>query len=150
MNRQRLKQYRTTLQALYDAACWALGLVLATTLRYDFTVQATDFGGVVRIFPFVVAGQLVAGVLSGMYRGRWRFGSFDEVLALAQGVFLTATLTFLANGLLDPPVVPRSVPVGASVIALVLMGSGRYLWRLTDERRRRPQGGDCRRLLVFG
>jgi len=150
LNTQQLKRYRTLLQALYDAGCWAVALAVATTLRYDFSVGNADFGGVALFLPVVVVGQLAAGTLFGMYRGRWRFGSFDEALALGQSVVLTSALGFLANGLLDPQLVPRSVPVAAGVMALVLMGAGRYAWRLTDERRRRPQRADCERLLVFG
>jgi FlaA1/EpsC-like NDP-sugar epimerase len=150
LNTQQLKRYRTVLQTLYDAACWAVALAVATTLRYDFTVGNADFGGVARFLPVVVVGQLVAGTLFGMYRGRWRFGSFDEALALGQSVLLASALGLLANGLIDPQPVPRSVPVAGGVMALVFMGAGRYAWRLTDERGRRPQGSDCERLLVFG
>ena len=147
---QQLTRYRTFLQILYDGACWAIGLTLATTLRYDFTVEPGDFTGVLQIFPLVLAAQVAAGLLFGMYRGRWQFGSFDEVLALGQGVLLSATAAFVANVFFDPLLLPRSVPVGAGVVALVLMFAGRYAWRLANERRRRPTATDCDRLLIFG
>ena len=50
----------------------------------------------------------------------------------------------------DPRLVPLSVPFIGGVTALVEMAGLRYCWRLAMERRRRPSGVDCHRLLVFG
>ncbi len=147
---KRHAKLRTPIQIAYDAVCWAVAVLLATALRYDLELGRVDVGRVIRILPLLVGAQIVAGLLFGMYRGRWRFGSFDEVLALAQGVAATSAATFTANLLMDPSPLPRSVPLAAGLIALVLMGAGRYAWRLTEDRRLRPQAGHCERLLVFG
>jgi FlaA1/EpsC-like NDP-sugar epimerase len=48
------------------------------------------------------------------------------------------------------PLLPRSVVPAGGLTALVGMAAVRYIWRLQLERRRRPNGTGCRRLLVFG
>jgi len=93
----------------------------------------------------------MAGVFSGLYTGRWRFGSFDQVARLVRSTIIATALLFMANlWVRDDLMVPRSVPLAGGVIALVLMAGVRYSWRLVLERQRRPGGADCKRLLVFG
>ena len=147
---QRLTKFRTVIQVLYDCACWFVAMAFATWLRYDLDFNRVTIGGIAKLVPFIVVGQVVAGLIFGMYRGRWRFGSFDEVLALVKGILLSTAGVYGANILFKPYALPRSVPLAGGVIALVLMGGGRYVWRLSDERRRRPNGDGCERLLVFG
>jgi FlaA1/EpsC-like NDP-sugar epimerase len=147
---KHLTTHRTAVQVLYDFLCWAVAVAVAVFLRYDLDFRGVSTAAALRILPVILVSQVAAGLLFGMYRGQWRFGSFEEILALAKGVVLTSALVFLANLIMSPQPVPRSVPLGAGIAALVLMGSGRYLWRWGDERDRRPTAPDCERLLVFG
>jgi FlaA1/EpsC-like NDP-sugar epimerase len=147
---ERLARFRTVVQVFYDCGCWFVAMALGTWLRYDLHANRVTIGGIAKLVPFVVIGQLVAGLIFGMYRGRWRFGSFDEVLALLKGILLSTAAVYGGNVLYKPYPLPRSVPVAGGFVAFVLMGGGRYFWRLSDERRRRPTGDGCERLLVFG
>jgi FlaA1/EpsC-like NDP-sugar epimerase len=95
--------------------------------------------------------QFVSGYAFGLYRGRWRFGSFDEVASLAKAALLTTVLIVsLDLALVSRRSIPLSSAVAAGPLALVLMAGARYAWRLRLELRRRPTGADGTRLLVFG
>ncbi len=133
-----------------DALAWTGGLISAILLRYDFDAGRIDWlaFGFLAATAFVV--QVLVGLATGLYLGRWRLGSFDEVSALARTVAGVTSFLFLVELRQSDHLVPLSVVVGGGVIAFVLMGLARYLIRSYDEDRRRPTGPDVDRLLVFG
>ncbi|HEX2273336.1 MAG TPA: nucleoside-diphosphate sugar epimerase/dehydratase [Acidimicrobiales bacterium] len=147
-----LEHHRTAIQIALDSLGWTLALVLALLFRFDLRPSAGDFVGLLPIVPLAVLAQVVAGLSAGLYTGRWRFGSFEEVAALVWATLVTTGVVFLANLWVQAPdtLVPRSVPIAGGLAALVLMAGVRYGWRLGLERRRRPTGADLQRLLVFG
>ncbi|MDP8975222.1 MAG: polysaccharide biosynthesis protein, partial [Actinomycetota bacterium] len=148
---QRLVRRRTAVQVAIDAAAWLVALTLATVLRFDFRLDLINFAGLAVMVPVAIEAQFVAGYAFGLYRGRWRFGSFDEVEALVKAVVLTTALIFaLDYSLAQERSIPLSSAVAAGPMALVLMAGVRYAWRLRLERRRRPTGADGTRILVFG
>ena len=142
----------TVVQAVVDGVAWSAALVLAVLLRLDFEWSAFDALGVAAMVPLAVEAQLVGGYLAGLYRGRWRYGSFDEVAALARAAALTTAILFAVGLLLDHRAVPLSSVLMAGIGALVVMAGIRYAWRLRRETRLRPTGLDegVQRLLVFG
>ena len=133
-----------------DALAWTAGLISALLLRYDFNAGRISW----LEFCFVATGaaivQVLVGLATGLYLGRWRLGSFEEVSALVRTVAGATSLLFLVELRLSHRPVPLSVVVGGGVTAFVLMGAARYLVRSYDEERRRPSGPDVRRLVVFG
>ncbi len=145
-----LVRHRSGVQAGVDAGAWFLALWLATLLRYDFTVSTHEINGLAAAIPIAIASQVLAGLVFGLYTGRWRYGSFEEVAALAMTSMFAVVVLSTVNYLWYPRLIPMSVPVAAGLVALVLTGGARYGWRFGLERRRRPQGEGCERLLVFG
>lgn len=141
---------RSAVQLVFDALCWAGAFCFATAIRYDLSTSRIDVGRLLLAIPVAAAVQGLGGLLFGLYRGRWPFGGFEEVAAVVKTALLVTGVVFAANLVIHPHLVPRSVPLAACVTSLVLMAGGRYGWRLRDERRRRPRGDGCRRLLVFG
>jgi FlaA1/EpsC-like NDP-sugar epimerase/dTDP-4-amino-4,6-dideoxygalactose transaminase/lipopolysaccharide/colanic/teichoic acid biosynthesis glycosyltransferase len=133
-----------------DALAWTGGLLGAILLRYDFDVSRIDWWGFALVAVASIVVQIFVGLGTGLYLGRWRLGSFEEVSALVRTVAGVTSLLFLAELRLPHRFVPLSAVVGAGVIAFVLMGAARYLIRSYDEERRRPAGPDIGRLLVFG
>ena len=120
-----------------DVAVWTLALVLATWLRYEFTLEFVS-----RRDLFVLAGVIavvhtVFGWSIGVYRRRWRYGSFDEAIAVAAAFGATglvgAGYVFAAGG-----AIPRSVPVIGTALAGLLAVAGRSVWRLWNSRLDRP------------
>ncbi|MDQ1711629.1 MAG: hypothetical protein QOE45_1079 [Frankiaceae bacterium] len=143
-------QRREVAQGAVDALAWFAAVPVATLLRYEFVTADVTARGVLAIALFAASAQVVSGYVVGVYIGRWRYGSFDEVAALTQSVVVATVLTLLvdwASGV--PRWVPFGAVVGSGVIALVLMAGVRYAVRLVRERRRRPVD-TTERLLVFG
>jgi FlaA1/EpsC-like NDP-sugar epimerase len=143
-------RHRTLVQGMVDGLAWSFALCFATLLRYDFDLAAGSFEGLVGLLPLAVLIQGLAGLTCGLYTGRSRFGSFEEVMSLAKATVLTAAVLWFANLVPEPRLAPASVPIVGAVLALVVMGGARYGWRLAIERRRRPNGDGCHRLLIFG
>jgi FlaA1/EpsC-like NDP-sugar epimerase len=138
-------------QGLVDSWAWALGLLGATLLRLDLDLSRVPWAGLVSILPLALLAQLLGGVAFGLYTGRWRFGSFDEVAALVPAAALASALLFGLNMLVARPApIPRSVPIGGGLAALVLMAGARYGARLVTERDQRCIAEGMQRTLVFG
>ncbi|MDQ1499925.1 MAG: hypothetical protein QOI86_3265, partial [Actinomycetota bacterium] len=133
-----------------DALAWAGGLISAAVLRYDFHAGRIGWPGFALLATAAVVIQVVVGLATGLYLGRWRLGSFDEVSALARTVAGVSSSLFLIELRQSHRFVPLSVVLGGGIVAFVLMGASRYLIRSYDEGRRRPTGPDVHRLLVFG
>ncbi len=148
---RRFAHRRLAAQIVFDSGAWAAGLTLATLLRYDLSLRGVDLLGLAMIIPLAALSQVVAGLGVGLYLGRWRFASFDEVAALAKaGAITTALLFALDLWVSNPRMVPLSATIGGGAIALVLMGGARYAWRLAAETMRRPADDGAARTLVLG
>ncbi len=145
-----LLRRRSLVQCALDCACWAIALELALLLRFDLSPTQADMRGLFTLLPLAWLAQVLAGLAAGLYTGRWRFGSFEEVAGLARAAVMATALLFVANLVVGPLLVPRSVPLAGGFAALVLMGGVRYAFRLANERSSRPGGDGCERLLVYG
>ena len=150
-----LERHRMAIQFTFDVAAWAIGLSVGLVLRYEFTFDPTEWG------PFslttlgaaiVLAGalQLGAGLASGLYRGRFRFGSFDEVLHLVRTVLVAFAGLAVVNQLLPRHLLPLSVTIVGALLALLMMAGVRYLWRLILDRSLRPSSDAADQVIVFG
>ncbi|WP_308122961.1 polysaccharide biosynthesis protein [Microbacterium marinilacus] len=137
-------------QYALDVAAWATAVVLAFLLRYEFDLGRDSWP---RMLVLVVTAgllQLVVGWSVYLYRGRYTYGTFEEVRAVAQAVVLVALLLGIPLLFVGPLVaVPRSAMFIALPIALLAAFSVRYLKRLYVERRQRPDSG-ATRTLIYG
>ena len=137
-------------QYMLDALSWAVAIVLAVLLRYDFALDRVTWFSTLMVCLAAAALQLGAGYLFYLYRGRHPYGSFAEVRALSLVVLVTTVV--LAIPLLSFGTalsVPRSAIFIAVPIAFVLMGVVRYVKRLLVERAIRPVD-HTDRALVYG
>jgi FlaA1/EpsC-like NDP-sugar epimerase len=133
-----------------DALAWGVALLFATLVRFDFALSEVDWRGLLVMAVLAALIQTFVGLACGLYTGRFRFGSFDEVAGLAVATVLATTVIYGLNLFIASQPVPRSAVVAGGVTAGALMGGIRYTFRLMLERRRRPQGEGCERVLVFG
>ncbi len=142
---------RMVVQALMDVSAWCAGMWLAVLLRFDGDLGQWRVRSVMAAALLGGTLQLVAGLGLGLYIGRWRFGSFDEVAAVTRGaITVTALLAIIARWCFEPRLVPTSVSLAAGLFALLLMGMTRYAWRSAIDRRLRPSLDASRKVLVFG
>jgi FlaA1/EpsC-like NDP-sugar epimerase len=138
-----------------DIFAWAIGLFSAIVLRYEFTVDPNQwgpftFGSVLGAVALAAALQMTTGLAGGLYLGRYRFGSFDEVLHLVRSVLVAYAGLAVVNQFLPRHLVPLSVTVVGALFALLLMAGVRYVWRLMLERGMRPSADSSTRAIVFG
>src|SRR5919202_677540 len=132
-----------------DAAAWIFGVVAAVLLRYDVDLAHVDLRKVGLVAAVAVAVHLTVGPWAGLYVGRRRPGSFDEMSALAATLSLAGVAIVFLN-LPTPRLVPLGGVVGAGSIAFVLTVGIRSLHRVWVDRRLRPHGEDLARAVVVG
>ena len=84
-----LGPYRYAANVLVDLTIWSSAMVVATFLRYEFNFRPVHWQDLGKILPIIAVVHLVLGTYEGLYVGRWSFGSFEEVAALARFVIVT-------------------------------------------------------------
>lgn len=148
----RIGHFVKTYGALYllDALAWAIAILVALVLRFDFNLSRIHWGWTLAVIGVTAVLQLAGGWLTWLYRNRYAIGSFDEVRALVidiTGVMIVAwVFAFLVgygNG------IPRSTLIIAAPITFSLMGVARYLMRLRSEKQLLP-GEEAEITLLYG
>lgn len=132
---------RRSAQGLFDFLCWLVAVPLAAAFRYDFAPPWSIVRDTLLVGAIMGGFQLVAGGSLHLYRGRYKFGSFDEVRGVVITVALVGGSTTIAFLLVGDGTIPRSTPILASGIALVGMLAGRFLVRGVRESRRATHQG---------
>jgi FlaA1/EpsC-like NDP-sugar epimerase len=125
-----------------DSVVWVLALVVAEFLRFDFDLSAMNWTGLAIGGLWTIVLQGMFGRMLGVYGRRWRYGSFDEVLALAVTVLLTGAVLAMVVWLGDLSLMPKSVPLLATGLTVSGTVAARSFWRLAKERRSRPEAGE--------
>ncbi len=115
---------------------WSLALPATTMLRYDLDLSKVSWRGVAAVVLVAVIGQALIGWSAGLYRRQWRYGSFDELLALA---FTVVTVGVCLSVIVWMPAatIPRSVPIlatGSTVTGAVAVRSVRRLYLIKRSR----------------
>lgn len=136
--------------AALDGLAWTMALFMAVWARYDFDASRFAVVDVLALAGIAALGQLLVGLVLLLYRGRYTYGSFDEVLGLTTTVLVVSgLLALVAISGVEAYTLPRSTPFLGAPLALLLMVAGRYTVRMCRERRLRP-GPHAERVLVFG
>jgi FlaA1/EpsC-like NDP-sugar epimerase len=138
-----------------DSAILAITATIASYARFVYQGHFDPMGAtsdtVFRVIPVVFAIQAIVGYLVGIYRRRWRYGSFDEIAGLITtttvSIGLLLFLRFFDQSL-NP--YPRSVIVIGGFAGLFFMAANRYVWRLIREQLRRPTEQTATKILVYG
>ncbi len=134
-----------------DCLVWIAALYVASLLRLDFNVSRVDSFNLAILFVPAVLLQAATGYWTGLYRGWWVNGSFEEVAALARSTAISAlALVAIDLGFPGDRPAPISAVVGAGIMAFVGMGGARYVARQLLEQQRRSMTHDRERVIVFG
>jgi FlaA1/EpsC-like NDP-sugar epimerase len=151
MRSSRRAKWALASRPAVDAGIWLVALYAGALLRLDFAVTRLDGFEVAVLVPFAWASQWLFGYWSGMYRGRWILGSFDEVAAVVRSTcFVTGVLFVVDLIIAERRPAPLSSVVAAGIIAFVGLGAVRYLARRALDRDRRARIADGTRAIVFG
>ena len=107
-------------QYLADSAVWALAIVSAAHLRFlDLNTHPQNMG---LLFGWLVVTvvQGLVGLQVHLYRGRYLYGSFDEVRGVAATVALAAMTLMVVSSLVGTT---RPVPLSAVAVSMARIGS---------------------------
>lgn len=143
------------IQFVLDVLAWsaaaALALVLRAYLQEEQNISNAVQDILYRALPIVAVVQAITGYIVGIYRRRWRYGSFDEVKGLILSAFITTTI-LLAIRFTDRSVdaFPRSAIITGGILGLFFTAASRYTWRLVREQLRRPSELTAKKILIYG
>lgn len=131
---------------LADSVSWGIGVLLVSLLSSDDGSTRFTFAEKWGLFAAAIGTLIVAGYVGGLYRSRWRYGSFDEVVVLGVTMTVVGVVeTAFAVVVLDAPAL---VPVTAYLLAMSFSVGGRSAWRLWRSRSRGV--GEAIPLVVIG
>ena len=154
-NSRSFHSITSTTQFVLDIFAWVLAVTIALVMR-SYLQAAPDISKIVkdsliRVLPMVSVVQAVTGYIVGIYRRRWRYGSFDEVKGLILSALITTIILWVIR-FLDTSVdaFPRSAIVAGGILGLFFTAASRYSWRLIREQLRRPSAQNSTKLLIYG
>jgi FlaA1/EpsC-like NDP-sugar epimerase len=109
---------------VFDAAVWLAAVAFAAVARMDFQFASVQWGPTMVIAATTAALYSIVAWVTRLHDGRSPLGSLDETIRLASAVLCVGVTVYLAN-LLILRMVPRSVPLIATLCAVVAMAWGR-------------------------
>lgn len=131
-----------------DGSLWVASTVAAVFLRFDFSFTQA-FAGTTLVFAVAAAAAYLAlGSIAGPYAVGHSRGSFEEIIDLMRTALTVGVLGLVVNAVLPTQLVPRSVPLTASLVAVLAMLAARTVLR--TRRARRRGAADDRRVIVLG
>ena len=148
---EKLRTSKRLARMSADCLVWVVALYVAALMRLDFNVTRVHSFDLAILFIPAIMLQAATGYWTGLYRGWWINGSFEEVAALARATAVT-TLALAGIDLVSPGnrPAPMSAVIGAGIIAFVGMGGARYIARQLLEQQRRSLTHDRDRAIIFG
>jgi FlaA1/EpsC-like NDP-sugar epimerase len=135
---------------LIDACAWALGLSAAIIARHDLDLAAAPLTATAVAVLVAIGLHTVIGHQQFLYRGRYGFGTFEEVRAVTTTALSVVVVLFAVDAALPQRPIPLSASLVGGPVALVVMLGVRYLRRLQHERGLRPNAAKATPVLLFG
>ncbi len=128
-----------------------IALVMRSYLQAAPDVSKVVKDSLIRVLPTVSVVQALTGYIVGIYRRRWRYGSFDEVKGLILSALITTIVLWVIR-FFDTSVdaFPRSAIIAGGILGLFFTAAGRYSWRLIREQLRRPSAQNSTKLIIYG
>jgi FlaA1/EpsC-like NDP-sugar epimerase len=154
-NKKNFIAAASLIQLIIDIFAWsaaaAFALILRSYLQDEQNISTVVQSILYRVLPIVAVVQAITGYIVGIYRRRWRYGSFDEVKGLILSAFITTTVLLVIR-LTDRSIdaFPRSAIVAGGILGLFFTAASRYTWRLVREQLRRPSEQTAKKILVYG
>ncbi|GAA1255209.1 nucleoside-diphosphate sugar epimerase/dehydratase [Pseudonocardia aurantiaca] len=134
----------------FDISAWSFALYGATVLRYELDLQQIADANLGLITFLAVAGVPLVGAAFQVYWGRDSIGTVEDAINVSIATGVVGGVLFGVNILSSSPLVPRSVPLIATLIALLIAVGARVAVRLYRERNARPDRHSSQRVIIFG
>lgn len=133
----------------FDVAAWLFSYAAFAWLRLDSDVAQVPWSEVIAVGAVTAALYVALAIPARLHQGRARTASLEEAVLLGCLMGGAGGAVFLVNLLAQW--IPRSIPAGATLGALVLAGWARATWRMLQERDERTGVGEhSARALVVG
>jgi FlaA1/EpsC-like NDP-sugar epimerase len=134
-----LKNQNLYLMLVGESGLFALALVLSFTLRFEFDIPPDYFLQMVRLLPLAVISKLAFFLLTGLYRGMWRYTGLSDLWRIARAVLLAEVALILYVVFATHfEGYPRSVFILDSLLAFVFACGARVFIRSVYEFSFRP------------
>ena len=78
-----------------ESGLFALALILAFLLRFEFDIPPEFFRQLLHLLPLAVAFKLVFFLLTGLYRGMWRYTGLSDLWRIGRAVFMAEVALIL-------------------------------------------------------
>ncbi|MDR1432168.1 MAG: polysaccharide biosynthesis protein [Propionibacteriaceae bacterium] len=121
-------------QYLFDIASWAVAVIVAGVLRFEFDVQRLNVTSIAMLIGVIALVQFLCSMPMRLYQHRYHYGSFEEVVAVGITALLNCGIEelfvlffYIRLG------IPRTLMLIALPMALLLMLGVRYMTRLLIE-----------------
>jgi len=140
------------IKIILDFVAVILGFFVALSLRFELSLPTEQASRLLLCLPLLILVFYLFNSLMGIYAGRWKYASFDELLNLSSAGSLSTVSIFLGT-LLIPRArsyLPISVSVIGPIISLFVMGFIRLQYRLFGELRLRGGEGKGKKVLLVG
>lgn len=131
-----------------DGGLWIGSTVAAVFLRFDFSLNQAFASSTLVYAVASSAVYLILGGIAGPYAVGHSRGSFEEIVDLMRTALAVGILGLVVNAVLPVQFVPRSVPLTASLVAVLAMLAARTVLRTRRARHRATD--DDRRVIVLG
>ncbi|MCC6498515.1 MAG: polysaccharide biosynthesis protein [Propionibacteriaceae bacterium] len=142
---------RRMLIVAWDVASWLLAFLMFVVLRYNGSLTDVQWVSGWTYTALAILLQVVGGIISQIYLGRSRVGSFSEATMLGGSVAAIAIFLGVAFAIAHPAFPPRSFALAIPLLALTLMAAGRWAFRIVFRHElRRGTGGEALAALVYG
>ena len=133
-----------------DFLLWILGSLLAGFLRFDGDVPASVLILLLKFGLLLGTFQLLYGIISSLYLNRYRIASFEEVFVIAVGATLVSILGLTFRILFNYPEVPRSIPLIAGLISMLLIQMSRIFQRPINFFTQLHEHSGAQKTLIYG
>lgn len=120
---------RRMIQVIWDALSWLIAVLLLVGVRYDFSLSRDQWGWALAYALCAIVLQVTFGLLSQVYLGRNRTGSFTEATWVGGMLILVAAPLAVVFPLVSSNF-PRGIGVVAPMLTLCFMALGRWAFRI--------------------
>jgi len=144
-----LRNKNLYLMLVGESGLFALALILSFLLRFEFDIPQDFFRQMLHLLPLAVGLKLAFFLLTGLYRGMWRYTGLPDLWRIARAVFMAEValilyVVFVSNF----QGYPRSVFILDPLLAFVFACGARVFIRSVYEFSFRP--GDVFSALLPG
>lgn len=129
------RRFRATLVFIYDLMAVVIAWFTAYHLRFNFDWQIVALYRPWNwVLLLLLITQLVACRWVRLYRGMWFFASIPDLVRVLKAVIVSAVVLLTVEVFFgDSAKLPRSVVALYPILLMLLMGGGRFLWRIYKE-----------------